>query len=76
LRGRYEAFTEQMEGGFERLEPLGVDHDQWQSRADAVRAAWSTADLDVVDGALRDYTALIERHVSVEVLTGRDLPTH
>ncbi|MGC0379700.1 scabin-related ADP-ribosyltransferase [Streptomyces sp. SAI-229] len=76
LRGRYEAFTEQVEGGFERLEPLGVDHDQWQSRADAVRAAWNTADPDVVDGALRDYTALIERHVPADVLTGGDLPTH
>ncbi|MEU3520604.1 hypothetical protein ABZ770_36015 [Streptomyces sp. NPDC006654] len=74
LRGRVEAVQEQVEAGYGRLRELGVDREEWQEAVDAVGRARRLGDPAVLDGALRQYTALIERHVPVEVLTGRDLP--
>ncbi|MEU7288280.1 glycosyltransferase, partial [Streptomyces flaveolus] len=75
LRERYEAFSDQVAEGFERVEELGVGRQEWQERVEAVREAWQAGDLRVLEDSLRDYTGLIERHVPVDVLSGDDLPT-
>ncbi|MET8566459.1 hypothetical protein ABZV75_40110, partial [Streptomyces flaveolus] len=76
LSGRYASFGAHVGNGFDRLAELGVPRAEWQRSADAVRGAWERGDVRALDEALRDYTALIERHVPVEVLTGRDVPVH
>ncbi|MEU0950276.1 hypothetical protein ABZ379_47735, partial [Streptomyces canus] len=74
LRGRLEAFHTQVESGFEPLERLGLERAEWQETVDAVAQAQRIGDPGVLDDSLRAYTALIERHVPVDVLTGQDLP--
>ncbi|CCB73153.1 membrane protein of unknown function [Streptantibioticus cattleyicolor NRRL 8057 = DSM 46488] len=64
LSRRYEAFGDHVAGGFERLGPSGASRTEWQREVDAVRGARRGGDPDVLDAALRGYSAYVERHAS------------
>ncbi|GAA3440169.1 hypothetical protein [Kutzneria kofuensis] len=74
LDRRLEDFRNHARGGFERLRDLGVREDTWQAKVDAVEQAQRKGQPALVDSALREYTAFIERHLPAELLTGDDAP--
>ncbi|GAA2339888.1 hypothetical protein OKJ48_22530 [Streptomyces kunmingensis] len=80
VRSRYEAFRAQADemreagGGSAVLERLDVPRGVWSAAVEEVEVARRSGELRLLDGSLRDYTALIERHVPLDVLTGRDVP--
>ncbi len=74
LDRRLEDFRAHVQGGFARLEPLGIRPDDWQAQVDAVERAAATSQVVLIDSALREYTAFVERHLPVEMLTGTDTP--
>ncbi|MGW3290757.1 hypothetical protein ACWDR3_39600, partial [Streptomyces sp. NPDC001002] len=74
INGQLAAFDEQVADGHDRLAPLGVPQAEWQRAVEAVTEARHLGDPQVLADSLRSYTALIERHVPVDVLTGDDLP--
>ncbi|MCX5355759.1 hypothetical protein OG901_50380 [Streptomyces mirabilis] len=76
VNGRYRSFTRHAHEGPDRLAPLGLDRAEWQQRVNEVEAARRRLDHDALDEALRDYTALIERHVPLEALEGADAPLY
>ncbi|MGW2975671.1 WXG100-like domain-containing protein, partial [Streptomyces mirabilis] len=73
-RDRLEAFDAHVGAGFDEVGKLGVPREEWQERVDAVEAARRSGDTGVLDVRLRAYTALVERHLSTDVLAGRGGP--
>ncbi|MCH0567627.1 hypothetical protein, partial [Streptomyces sp. MUM 2J] len=71
---RYDAFRAHVQGGFDRLANLAGSKEQWQSKVDAVQEAWRSADLDLLDSRLNEYSAYVESHVPSAMLTGQDAP--
>ncbi|EWM19093.1 LOW QUALITY PROTEIN: mucin-1, partial [Kutzneria sp. 744] len=67
-------FDAHLRNGFSPLHQLEVDRKAWSSKVDGVKQARRAGNPALVDSALREYAAFVERHLPPEVLTGEDAP--
>ncbi len=74
LERRLADFRSHVAHGVSRLEELGIRPEDWNSQVAAVEQAAGTGDAVLTDSLLRQYTAFVERHLPLEILTGENAP--